>query len=60
MTMGSMTDPPRGDVPQGADEVLQIAEPVLEQIGKSGGAVPEQRKSVRLVSVGQEVAGGLT
>jgi hypothetical protein len=38
-------------VRDGAHVVLQIGEPVLEQVGKSGGAVPEQRKGVRLVGV---------
>jgi hypothetical protein len=32
--------PAAGDLAQGADEVLQVSEPVLGQIGGAGGAVP--------------------
>jgi hypothetical protein len=36
---------------QGADEVVDIAEPVLEQIGQAGCAVAEQGEGIGLVGV---------
>ena len=50
-TCGSTTDPPAGHLAQRRQQLAQVTDPVLEQVGQAVGAVAEQLEGVGLVGV---------